>query len=129
MSLQFNSIEEVLTGILYRLNQSKTSGDFPDQAGDLEFKVNRSKVSIKEDGEVLLVAEVSAHMQVPAFLIEIDGLVVFEIEGVTVDEMTSSQLRNQEVKEAIQELGSELFQDPVNRLVSQVLVLTPTKPS
>lgn len=66
-------------------------------------------------------AEVSAHMQVPAFLIEIEGG-----DCRCNDEQSTAQSRGQRGNTGAR---VRVVQDPVNRLVSQVLALTPTKPN
>lgn len=128
MNLKFNSYKEVLTGILYRFNKNTPSVESADQTGELAFRVNHSKITSIEQGGFLLIADFSAYMQVTAFFLEIDGTIILEIDGIEPEEIAENEALKLEIKNIVQNKQSELFKDPINRLVTQVLESTPTRP-
>ena len=127
MDLKLSNPRETLTSFLYRLYKNKPDKALVDQEGKLEFKVNQSKISAQEDGGMTLVAEFSAYTHTSIFLLELEGLVAFDIEGVLVEDSGETDDLLFKVKEMIKRQEADLFQDPISKLVSHLLKITPTR--
>lgn len=127
MDLKLSNPRETLTGFLYRLYKNKPDKALVDQEGKLEFKVNQSKISVQEDGGITLAAEFSAYLHTSIFLLEIEGLVAFDVDGVLVEDSEEVDGLLLKVKEMIKRQETDLFQEPISKLVTHLLKITPTR--